>query len=192
MKNTEGFLRMIKPTVSQTFTGQDKLALISSQCSQPQLKLKKYQVDMDGLFVACRHFSSIRLQITNIYFKSKVSPAKSIVGKTQNRDTLRYALFLTELGGYFVHLMSFNPEPLTEFKKEFQRQMKNVPPAEFNRPSILRNAFNLDRMKVMPEDVEYMLKLLDKALTSLRHRHPLVSNAAMPTLFAWLKVFPDF
>ena len=179
VENTTNISKVLDRLISQVLMREDKLILRSTYCQEPRLLLKPFTVDMDGLFIACHRFVAIRMPFDTLYFKRPITPAAPFVGKTPYKQKLTYAFFLCQYQRFSMHLMCNASEPLQLFPKEYQKQFNAVEAANLQRPTILRNVFRMDRIKVAEEDVPFMLELLDLALAAVKARMANVSDTLL-------------
>jgi len=156
---------------------QDRLSLKGVQTRNATPVLRDLQPDLDGLVIVTRHFNDVRMTLKTVTIYRDGMSAKHILGKTSRRDAHWYPMVISNMGTHRLHLMSTQKDSLQHFKTSFLNVLQHTDARERARQTIRLNNLKENRLKVYDNDVHFVYRLLETALSRLRTRYPRVSIA---------------
>ena len=117
------------------------------------------------------------LKTVTIYFHP--TSAKSVLSKTSHRDGKWSGLVRSTSGSMQLHLMCKNATCLKRFAAMFRHVLQHAPTEDRDKQTMRLNDLSSNKLKVYPQDVEFIYKKLDAALQMLIGPYPGVSIACI-------------
>lgn len=146
--------------------------LNSAFCTDERLQV---QMDMDGIVIMLNSFSAIRLPLTFVGMRKRITHSRDTLRKTLHSSRFKFELQLSQVGEHRILLMSSEFGVLSNFADAFRRACQVLVPEDVCRTTVLTNNLRGDFLKVNYKDVLWVLSAMDRAVDELRKRFPDVS-----------------
>ncbi len=159
----------------QALWREEGVQLTRAYC-QAQDSLQPMNVDMDGVVIITRTFSSLNILIQHLNLKVPVRPGRSVTAKTAYKERLVWELLLSQSHEYRVALMASSDKSLTQFRRALERRLQMVSATDRNRITVVRNDLGSGFLKVNPSDALWLYTVMDASLRDLCQIFPLVCN----------------
>ena len=157
----------------QVLWREEKLQLMRAYCNASD-ELQPMLVDMDGVMVITKTFTSVRLNISLLNITMPIRPSQPITNKTSYKGLLIWELPLSQFQEYRLSLIASDNNPLKLYRKALERRFQMLSPSDRNRMTVVRNDLGSGLIKVNQRDVTWMYNLMNSALRDLCFQHPQV------------------